>query len=188
MHKRLLSLLFLLAFVAVPVAAQNSSKATTDVVTEVASWQKFAPEGVGFSVLMPAKPVVSEQPVDTDAGKLINHIHSASLNGVYYMLIYSDFPSPVSDPTLIERMLDGAREQGLAAVRGVLKEEKVINLGDNAGRQWLIGIHGGNTVHVRAYWVTQRLYQLLVLTTDPPEKPTHQTEVLKFFDSFSVKQ
>jgi hypothetical protein len=137
---------------------------------------------------MPGKPVVSEQPVDTDSGKLINHIHSASLNGVYYMLIYSDFPTPVSDPTLIERMLDGAREQGLAAVRGVLKEEKVINLGNNAGRQWLVAVPGGKTVQVRAYWVTQRLYQLLVLTTDPPEKPTHQTEVSKFFDSFSVNQ
>jgi hypothetical protein len=186
MQKRLLSVVFLLAFLAGPVAAQNSSKAATDEVNGAASWQKFAPEGIGFSVLMPGKPVVSEQPVDTDSGKLINHIHSSNLDGVYYMLIYSDFPTPVSDPTLIERMLDGAREQGLLAIRGVLKDEKVIKLGNNAGRQWLVAVPGGNTVHVRAYWVTQRLYQLLVLTTDPPEKPTHQTEVLRFLDSFSV--
>jgi hypothetical protein len=187
MNIKLLFLVILLAFSVGSAVAQNTPKPKSEPNTKAEDWQKFAPDGVGFSVLMPGKPEVSEQPVDTDSGKLINHIHSTKLDGVYYMVIYSDFPTPVSDPTLIERMLDGAREQGLAAVKGLLKDEKLITLGTNAGREWLVAMPGGSTLHARAYWVTQRLYQLLVLTRDLPEKPMHQVEVAKFFDSFAVQ-
>lgn len=151
--------------------------------------EKYSPPGGGFSVLMPGKPVAEDQEVDTEVGKIINHTHSVEAGGVAYAVMYGEFPAPVSDPEVINGMLDNARTQGIAAVHGELKSEEQITLDGNTGREWLIGIPGGAFLRVRAYWVKQRLYQLITMsvpTKDPEALKSRDAEVQKFLDSFTL--
>jgi len=183
LYKKLLVTIGLIGLIAASAVAQSQSTITTELIDD---WQRFSSASGGFSVLMPGKPVASDEKVETAMGTLVNHTHSASARGVHYLVIHSEFPIVVTDGAMIKRMLDGARQEGLAAVKGELKDEKQLKIGAHAGREWLINVPRMGTVHARAYWVTRRLYQLLVVTKDSVDKPLHQTEVRKFFDSFTV--
>lgn len=153
------------------------------------SEEKYSPQGGGFSVLMPGKPLVESEEVETPLGKLVNHIQSAEASGIYFAVMYSEFPGPVTDPNVIKQMLDNARVHGLAAVHGELKSEEEISLDGNPGREWLVRLPSGGLLRARAYWVTQRLYQVLfqsVEAREPEITKSREAEIKKFFDSFTV--
>lgn len=151
--------------------------------------EKYSPPGGGFSVLMPGKPLVESQEVETPLGKLINHVHSAEASEMNFAVMYSDFPEPVTDINVINRMLDNARVQGLSAVHGELTSEKAISLDGNPGREWFVRLPSGALLRARAYWVTQRFYQIMVqsvATKNPEINKSREVLIKKFFDSFTL--
>lgn len=151
-------------------------------------WEKFAPAGGDFSVLMPGKPVKTDQEMQTAFGKLVNHMFLLQSGEAVYMVSYGDFPEPVSDPAVIKRMLDSARDNAIQATSGRLKEEKEIKLGGHTGRELLVVLPAGLT-RARAYWVGKRLYQVVVLMPEGKgaagEKAREET-MAKFLDSFAL--
>ncbi len=151
--------------------------------------KRYSPPGGGFSVLMPGKPVAQDEEVDTRLGKVTNHSFSAGAGEVWYAVMYSDLPAPVSDPEVIKGMLDNARAHGLAAVHGELQSEQEITLEGNPGREWLVRIPRGAILQARAYWVRQRLYQVVTLREPEPNKEIsklREAAVKSFLDSFQL--
>ena len=152
-------------------------------------WEKFSPEGGGFTVLMPGKPTVTEQEVPFGGGKLINHMYMVQANSGVFIASYADFPMPVTDPLVIKAMLDNARDKGVAAANGELRSEKQIKIYENPGREWLLSIPGGGIARARAYWVKQRLYQAFLLMPqgkNAQEEGAREAVMSKFLNSFAL--
>ena len=150
-------------------------------------WEKFSPKGSGFEVLFPGKPTGSDEALDTAVGTLMHHQYSLLQGTSYFMVSYVDYPGPVTDPTLIKTMLDAGREGGLKATNGVLRSEKEIKLGEYVGREWVVVIPDGGVARARAYWVSSRLYQAVVLipeTKDVEAGKLREATMSKFLDSF----
>jgi hypothetical protein len=173
-----------------PAGARPGASAFTPVLFAQAGkpWEKFSPPGAGFTVLLPGRPSHEEQVAQTRIGRIINHVYALEAGGVVYMMSYADFPEPVTDPQTIKAMLDGARDNALAKTGGRLKEEKEIKLDGRMGRDWFVGIPGG-LARARAYWDTQRLYQLIVLMRegkDAAAEKRREATMRKFLESFAL--
>jgi hypothetical protein len=170
-------------------AAQGGPQAGP-VEQDAAAWKKLAPAGGGFTVLMPGAASEEKQPVETELGKLENHIHTVQTKLAVYVIMYADFPMEVSDANTIQRMLDSGRDKALANTKGKLKSEKNIKLDGHAGREWLVEIPGG-VIRARAFWVKRRLFQVLILTPGAPNATPERVRMresatLKFLDSFAL--
>ncbi|MEO8434427.1 MAG: hypothetical protein ABI596_05990 [Pyrinomonadaceae bacterium] len=152
-------------------------------------WEKFSPEGGGFTVLMPGTPTVTDQEVPFGDGKLVNHLYMVQANSSVYIASYAEFPMAVTDPAVIKAMLDNARDKGVAAANGELRSEKEIKLGENPGREWLVSIPGAGIARARAYWVKQRLYQAFLLMPEgkgAEEEAAREAVMSKFLNSFAL--
>lgn len=172
-----------------PLIVHAGSFTQADATTQLESaWEKFSPAGGGFSVLMPGKPTAKDQEVETNLGKLINHMYTLSASPNLYMVTYAEFPTRVTDPAVIKAMLDNARDKAVSATGGELKNQKEVKLGENLGREWLVTIPSlGGIARARAYWVDHGLYQILVLSPadkNPAAEKSREATMLKFLDSF----
>ncbi|MEP6741311.1 MAG: hypothetical protein ABJB61_02345 [bacterium] len=158
------------------------------VTQTIATWEKFAPKGAGFTVLLPGKPKSEDSRVETKLGLLINHQYSLQDHGAAYMIAYAEFPGPESDEVNIAKILDGARDNAISNVKGELKSEKVMRIGRHFGREWLVRSPNA-FIRARAYWVNERLYQLIMLMPPAAETgPAYETFAAKFFDSFALTE
>jgi hypothetical protein len=169
---------------AVPASGFIQQGATAKVETP---WEKFAPEGGGFAVLLPGKPTGSEQAVESKVGTLKHHMFLLVSGTDVYMVSYVDYPDPVTDPAVIKTMLDAGREGGLQATHGELKSEKEIKLGEYTGREWVVNIPDAGFARARAYWVSSRLYQAMVVLGDAKTieaEKVRDATMAKFLDSF----
>ena len=161
-----------------------------DVILEGNLAEKFSPPGAGFSVLLPGKPETEVQDLDSEIGKLTNHMYLLEAPGVSYAVMYAEFPAPITDPEVARGMFDNARTLAVAAVRGDVKSESEITLNGYPGRELLVSMPGGlGLLCARMYMVKQFFYQAITLSA--PEKNAEtlklrEAEVKKFFDSFTL--
>lgn len=171
-------------------ANQPTPSAKVDLILEANFAEKFSPPGAGFSVLLPGKPKTEIQELDTEIGKLTNHMYLVDAPGVFYGVMYAEFPAPVTDPEVAKGMFDNARNMAVAAVHGVVKSEADITLSGYPGRELLVSMPGDSgLLRARLYMVKQFFYQAITLTA--PEKNAEilklrEAEVKKFFDSFTL--
>lgn len=171
-----------------PLAVHTGSFIQQGATTQVETpWEKFSPEGGGFAVLFPSKPTGSEESIKTQIGTLMHHMYSLETATSFFMVSYVDYPEPVTDRALINTMLDAGREGGLEATHGELKSEKEIKIGENLGREWVVNIPGGGLARARAYWVSRRLYQAVIMmpeTKNIEAEKSRDATMSKFLDSF----
>ena len=159
-------------------------------ILDVSLFEKFSPPGAGFSVLLPGKPKEEVQDLDTEIGKLTNHMYLVDASGVFYAVMYAEFPAPITDPEIARGMFDNARTMAIAATRAEVKSETEITLNGYPGRELLVSMPGGlGLLRGRMYMVKQFFYQAITLTV--PEKNAEilklrEAEVKKFFDSFTL--
>lgn len=175
------------------VMAQSSAgpapKAATGSVSSPTSWEKFAPAGSGFSVLLPGKVTSQEQLVDRPNGKMPHYISYASLGDDAFLVTYMRFPDSITDAASIKLMLDSGRDQGVAASGAILKSETQITLDGYAGREWLMALPKGIKAQARAYWVDKTLYQVIVVSSEmqtPAAAQLTTERSLRFFNSFKL--
>jgi len=161
-----------------------------DVILEGNLVEKFSPPGAGFSVLLPGKPKTELQDLDTEIGKLTNHMYFVDAPGLSYAVMYAEFPASITDPEIVRGMFDNARILAVAAVQGEVKSESEITLNGYLGRELLVSMPGGlGLLRARMYIVKQFFYQAITLRM--PEKNAEtlklrEAEVKKFFDSFTL--
>lgn len=177
--------------------AVRAQEQTGPVESDAAAWKKFAPEGGGFTVLMPGTVSEEKQPIESEAMKIENRLYSVETKLGVYMITYADFPEVITDAALIQRMLDGGRDKALSNTKGKMVSETNIKLDGYAGREWLVEIPGGTVVpggivaRARAYWVKRRLFQILVLREEEPNATPERVRIregatMKFLDSFAL--
>jgi hypothetical protein len=177
----------------VPAAAQTSktTKQSGELVTEVEQWKRFSPTAMGFSVLLPSRPTVTDQSIENPSGNITNHVYYSEFRSDVFMVTVAKFPQPISDKDHIKQMLDSGRDNGLSGSKGQLKSEKEITLDGFYGREWEMLLPNNIRARTRAYWVTDTLYQLIALV---PEAQTPQIakqtddRVFKFLESFELNR
>ena len=185
------------AFFWLPAVAQEPKPATrptpsveADVILEGSLAEKFSPPGAGFSVLLPGKPKTEVQDLDTEIGKVTNHMYLVDAPGVSYAVMYAEFPAPVTDPEVARGMFDNARMLAVAAVRGEVKSETEITLSGYLGRELLVLMPEGlGLLRSRMYMVKQFFYQTITLSMSEKNSELlklRETEVKKFLDSFTL--
>ena len=185
------------AFFCLPAAGQEPKPANlptpsveAEVILEGNLAEKFSPPGAGFSVLLPGKPKTEVQDLDTEIGKVTNHMYLVDAPGVSYAVMYAEFPAPVTDPEVARGMFDNARMLAVAALRGVVKSETEITLSGYLGRELLVSMPGGlGLLRARMYMVDQFFYQAITLSAPERKAETlklREAEVKRFFDSFTL--
>jgi hypothetical protein len=128
---------------------------------------------------MPGTPTQATRPVNTAVGPLDNHTFSTEVTSGWYGVSYADFPDIALDA---EGVLDGARDGAVRNVNGVLRSEQRIALGAHPGRDLVVEVPGRAVVRQRIYLAGHRLYQLVVVTDQPPNSP----EIERFLNSFTL--
>jgi hypothetical protein len=165
-------------FLAAPLLAACSSKASKDVRSETSV----------FSVIAPATLVEQNQSIDTSSGKIDAHTYSVDINNITYVVAYTDFRDDVISHSTPEKMLNAARDSMITSIDGTLTLESAITLGEYPGRELMIAVQmaDGNkgTLKAHVYLVKSRLFQVMVMSYQTDES---NASIAKFFDSFKLK-
>ncbi len=189
------TLVFLLGtagFVGVASAQSTSGPPPVSSATPAPTpkrWEKFSPPRAGFTLLLPGKITAQEQMVDKPGGKMLNRVYFADLEGDVFMVSYLEFPDPVTDSEAIKLMLDMGRDGVEGAGKATLKSESEIKHDGYSGRLWLLSLPNGIKATAKAFWVSNTLYQLLVITNEvqtPAEAKLTSERMSRFFDSFTL--
>ena len=114
-----------------------------------------------FSVQLPSRPKYSTQGVGDDAA--INHIYLLEKGDSAYYLSYSDFKPDALKSVSVSKVLDGARDGGVANSKGKLLSEKSITLYGFPGREIAIDLPGAMKTKARErfYMAENRLYTII---------------------------
>jgi len=94
-----------------------------------------------------------------------------------------DYPPEMFENADIEKMLDGARDDAVRNVGGILKNEKAFDFYGNAGRELEIKVQKKATLKVRIILIGNRLYQMMAVSES---KRALKKMTPEFFDSFKV--
>jgi hypothetical protein len=144
------------------------------------TWTTYTSEAGRFRVDMPGKPKVSSGTITSGAPQvqaIAQWVRAA------YSVTYVDYPASILrlPPA---KVLEMARD-GVAA-RHTLIRDKVITIGFNPGREFVVVARADNAIHVaRTTIVDRRVY--LVMYTIPGQVEPTTPDVLRFLDSFELK-
>lgn len=169
------------AATAAPKAAATAAPAPTATALKL-----FTSEEGKFSVWMPGEPKKSSQTVDTSGMKIDVTFYTLEVGTGAYLMSINDYPANLVQTANPQLILDGARDGGLQNVNATLVNETKIEKDGFPGRDVTAkaNVQGKDyTLRIRIYLVSNRLYQLMVLT-EPGKIP--DGDIAKFMDSFKL--
>jgi len=159
----------------------------TRVVPDVSSRTALSGEWINhsdapgrFNILMPVKPVKSEQPVETEAGKLINHMFLAQTATAAFLISYVDHVVPQDAQQTLVRVRDGA----VRGIKGTLLSSENITHKGYPGFEFRASTTDGAVYTSRIYLVNGRLYQIVVVA--PASTPISK-DINRYMTSFDLK-
>lgn len=149
-----------------------------------ADWVSVAPDGSGFSVLMPAKPEVAteQSPIGANKYQTSTYTKADPNTGNVYLLVTQDLPNVTQTLTAARRMDEFVTgfKQGFGD--GKTKVEMIydrdLDLDGRYGRQYAFS-YGARSGIVRAYDGGNRIYVLLAVGGDE-----RNSGVARFLNSF----
>jgi hypothetical protein len=152
--------------------------------------QKFTSKDLGFTVLLPGKPMETTQEVKSGAGPLTVHLFvQAPSKDVAYVVGVNDYPDAFVKGKTADKVLDDGTQGGIKTLedKGLhprKTSEKKITLGEDKhpGRDIRIDIDKG-VYRTRIYLVGSRLYQVTLVG---PETVVTGKDADRYFDSFEV--
>ena len=163
----------------------------SQVQTSKPEWKEYSSAAGRFSVLFPGNPSEETQVAEVAPGvemKFNIHKHKAVAE---CSVMYSDYPMPVDDPAVANRILDAGAKGAAASINAELLELKEINLDGHPGRYLKERLVSKEIMRAKMYLVGQRLYQVAITT--PPEQgmaaemiKTYAAMADKFLNSFKV--
>jgi hypothetical protein len=121
-----------------------------------ADWQRLAPAGAGFAIMMPGKPQSMDQNVQTHFGPRVMHVFAVETNNAAYMAMYADYNVKVPDP---KKGLEEVRDGQVGA--GKLLSEENITAGGNPGKRIVISTADDKTIVSQFFFVGSKLYQIM---------------------------
>jgi hypothetical protein len=154
---------------------------------DILGWQKYASIEGGFSVYMPAKPTGHKIILDTAYGQ--NYLNLFVVNRKDDDLVYSvsfiNCPDALLQAKTADKILDDARDGAVKNIQGNLLKETKVSIDNYPGRDLTIeSTVGDAVVRARIYLSKQRLYQIMVTTS---EKMSKSYNIDKFFNSFKLE-
>jgi serine/threonine-protein kinase len=132
------------------------------------AWEEYSSQEGNFSALMPGTPQYKKQPIQTAAGAIDMHMFSREFgNSSAYIIMYADYPQSVTSVPA-DKLLDGARDGAVGNSKGKLVQESGLILdGGHPGRELTVDMDGKGRMKLRLFMVRQRLYQVMVLGSNP---------------------
>jgi hypothetical protein len=147
-------------------------------------WVEFKSTDGNFSVLMPGTPTASVQSVTTQSGKIDVHFYTLTTGKTAYMVSYADYPASIFQTTPIKSILDGLRDGAVKNSQGRLIDEADIALGTFQGRDLNVeSSAGANVMRAHLFVVSQRVYQVIVITE---KGRASSADITKFLGSFQL--
>jgi len=142
---------------------------------QTGDWIKFAPEGGGFTVLMPSQPKSIEVKPQED---LISHLFAAVSANAVYMAGYSDYAPSVRLDTA---ELIANRDKFLRGLNAALISSKAIELDGRSGLEFT-GASDQYYFKSRFYIFGNRLHQIAI---ERPKDSQDSASTDRFFASFA---
>jgi hypothetical protein len=154
---------------------------------DAAQWQEFAPEGMGFQVLMPGTPQVEQTSQQTPAGPLEMHKFTVWTKGKheFFMVIVMAFPEDVGKQLGGERkLLQTSAQDVLVATKGQVRDQREIYLNGWIGLELEISTNGG-IVKARIFATKERVYEVW---SSVSRIRSRSDDIPKFLNSFKLPQ
>jgi hypothetical protein len=137
------------------------------------NWIKFSPDGGGFEVMLPNPP---KEQIETKKN-FTSHTFSSVLDRNVFIVSYSDYNSPTTDP---QKHLEANRDDFNKNLYAKPLTSRNITLDGQAGIEFTSETPAAN-VRSRIYLVGDRLYQLVNMTF---KDSVDEKSGVVFFDSF----
>lgn len=152
------------------------------------TWKEFVSKEGKFSILLPGPATEQkQQAVPTPVGPGREWQVTLEYPGspeTALGVVCTEYPVPSIDPKHTAKLLDSARDGSLKIFGGKLRSQREITLDDHSGREVIMEAEG-TVVQARYYWISPRLYQVMLITTrDQEEAMSKNAE--KFFGSFKT--
>jgi len=133
----------------------------TSASAQNSTWKTFVSKEGRFSVKLPSRPVSS---TENPSPNNVSHGFTVSDKNAEFYVSYSDFKPEQIKSIDSEKLLDRARDGGVANVKGKLLAETKISIDGSPGRDITIELPGGDDLKARArfYFVNNRLYTMVL--------------------------
>ncbi len=148
-------------------------------------WKEFAPEGEGFSVLLPGTPTGETASETGGFGVVESAWFDLGREGdkLAYHLRYDDYPLALFSLFRGSQLLLARQKMIEKRVEGKIVDEEAISVVEHAGKQFTIELPDEKIGLYRIFFIDQRMYQLTVKAA--PEDIS-AGEVFQFLDSFKL--
>jgi hypothetical protein len=184
---------FLVAILAaVPKAIREHQGGEADVPSRpLSQWHEFTSESGRFSVLLPGKPMQSEEDLAIAGFEITQHSARAASTLAIHGVMYFDVPAGLASlvDNNIEGALDGSRDGWLAETGAVLSSEYEVAIGRHPGRDMTADVVLENglamSLRARVYIADSRVFLLQVAAR---QGKVPNDDVLRFFLSFQVQE
>jgi hypothetical protein len=153
---------------------------------KAADWQPFAPEGMGFQVLMPGTPELEEKIQETPAGPIELRKYTVWSRGKkeFFMVVSIRYPEEVSrNLGGTKRTLELGRQDVLAATKGQIKSQRSIMISGRTGLELELLPPTNHTSRVRVVATENQVHQANATVS---RIRSNSDDVQKFLDSFQL--
>ena len=165
----------LVSLFAIGEAAAQAKNATAQA--EQSGWEEFAPEGAGFSILFPNKPV---EATTTKTNYTLHSFTSVAGRGTY-IASYADYKEIKSEPAAF---LIANRDRFNKSMQAKLVSSRDLTLNGHAGIEFT-SEHPAANIKSQLFLVGNRLFQVVTMVFRDEDQTTY---VNRFFASFKLKQ
>ncbi|HEX8143615.1 MAG TPA: hypothetical protein VF553_13525 [Pyrinomonadaceae bacterium] len=169
----------------------NLSLPSTGVSLAAASWQQVAPEGAGFSVMMPGLPDELTRDMTPEQNAVGMRQYHVKADGAEYTVgVVLNLPSQITEQPgfaakYFQLLPTGMIKSAEYAQKNyVLASQRSISINDYPGRQYKFD-STDYTCMMRVYLIERSVY---VLAVESPKASVSTDNVEKFLSSFTLKE
>ena len=167
---RFLPRLAVVVALAVPVAAPAH-----------AQWVEHKPDGIGYSIEMPAAPQITSRDIPTQIGPIKATMALVDRGRIAFIVSHNDYPADAIKATPKDQLLDGIRNGQVGAHK--LRGEEKITISGQPGRHIVIDTAQGQVIVSRIVMVEARLFQALYVG---PKGSEDGDDAKRFMASFKL--
>ncbi len=148
-------------------------------------WKAFAPEGEGFSVLLPGTPIGETESQASALGVVESAWFDLEREGdkLAYRVRYDDYPPAIFGLFDGSQLLYARQKRIEHVVEGKIVDEEAISIDEYEGKQFTIELPDEKLGLYRIFLIDQRIYQL---TVKAAPQDISAGEVSQFLDSFKL--